>query len=527
MGMSSSSRLNENRATFQQLLADATCQFDRGRPRSASALMQSAARFAWYNHPGFFRSDALEVLAARLSVELPSTDAIGDLRGHVVHVISQAYLAGGHTRLVWRWIENDPSRTHSVVLIGQQAVPVPQQLEVAVARSGGRVVDIGRDDSNLLLRASKLRRIAESEPAVMILHIHPYDIVPSIALPCTPASVIFATQADPVSSVALEDADLFADIRVAGQRLSIQRRSVVPAQSRLLPIPLAAPPAGDVVAARERLGLSATDVVVVSIATAYKYGAERGQHFVDVHLDFVLANPEVRLHVVGPDDEGRWSEANTATGGRFRAVGRVPDVADYYAAADIYVDSLPFASLTSLLDAAARGVSTVALAELAPGSVLTSDDVALVAPIVQFADRTEYLGELDRLVRDKHRREERGRALARNIANEHVSPGWNAHLSTVMAGAGHEATPTPVVLDPGQTEPETRSTLDTALVDFQVVSGLAEPMWQARLRDAPYLPFVDRWKLLRSLPGGRRLRASHYLLSDRTRSSLKRLFSRR
>jgi hypothetical protein len=520
MGISSApAGLAANHAEFEALVARAAFESDRGRDRTAAAVLQSAARFAWYNHPGEFRSPKLEDLAARLADRLPDEDPIGGFEGHVVHVVSQAYLTGGHTRLVWRWIENEPARPHSVILVGQQAVPVPEPLATAVTQAGGRILDIGRANSSLLTRARTLRRIARGGPLVVILHIHPYDVVPSLALQGVDVRVVFVNHADHVFSVGMDVADLVADIRPAGQRLSMSARSISPARSTLLPIPLGAPPRGRADEARARLGLSPDDVVLVSIATGYKYGAERGRHFVDVHLDFVLAHPDVHLVVVGPEDEGRWREARESTRGRFRAVGRVPDVNDYYAASDIYVDSLPFASLTSLLDAAARGIPAVAFADLVPDSVLTSDDVSLSDPAVHFADRASYLAQLERLVRDRALRVEVGSALAANVARDHLPPGWNERLAAVLAadsGAAH-----PVVDQSGGPTSDGRPALDEALVDFQIVSGLAEPGWLARLRDAPYLPLRDRWRLLRSLPRGRRLRSGGYLLPDAFRSALK------
>lgn len=520
MGISSApAGLAANHAEFEALVARAASESDRGRDRTAAAVLQSAARFAWYNHPGEFRSRRLEALAARLADRLPDEDPISGFEGHVVHVVSQAYLTGGHTRLVWRWIENEPTRPHSVILVGQQGVPVPEPLATAVTRSGGRILDVGRANSSLLSRARSLRRIARGGPLAVVLHIHPYDVVPSIALRGVDVRVVFVNHADHVFSVGMEVADLVADIRPAGQRLSISARSVSPERSALLPIPLGAPPRGRADEARARLGLSPEDVVLVSIATGYKYGAERGRHFVDVHLDFVLAHPELHLVVVGPEDGGRWREAREATRGRFRAVGRAPDVNDYYAAADVYVDSLPFASLTSLLDAAARGIPAVAFADLVPGSVLTSDDVSLSDPVVHFADRAAYLAHLERLVRERTYREDVGSALAANIARDHLPPGWNERLAAVLTA--DRAPASPPVDQAGARPSDDRPALDEALVDFQVVSGLAEPVWLARLRDAPYLPLRDRWRLVRSLPRGRRLRSCGYLLPDAFRSALK------
>ena len=363
-------RINENRVTFDAMIDDASLTVAQSRFRSAAAILQTAARFAWYNHPGVFQSPRLEALAAQIGQHLPRPKSTTtELNGHVVHVISQAYSVGGHTRLVWRWIENDHTRVSTVVLTGQQGVPVPQPLHDAVAASGGKIISLGERSSNLLVRAAELRQIAQNGADTVVLHVHPYDVLPSIALNDVAAKVVFLNHADHVFSVGVGTADVVADIRPAGQRLSLARRNVPPHRSAILPIPLSAPLRGDKGLARATRNLT-DSCVIISIASGYKYGATPGNHFIDIHRDFVLAHPEVTLIVVGPESKDRWQEVSEETGGRFRAVGMVQGIDAYYDSADIYVDSIPFASLTSLLDAATRGVSVLASCSPTPAARL-------------------------------------------------------------------------------------------------------------------------------------------------------------
>jgi len=513
-------RIAENLVTFDGLIVDAARAIDDSRFRSAAVTLQSAARFAWYNHPGIFRSLRLEELAAQIGEKLVArTRADLGLTGHVVHVLSQAYSAGGHTRLVWRWIENDDKRVNSVVIIGQQGVPVPHQLHEAVAASGGKIISLGEISSNLLDRAAELRRIANSGVDTVVLHVHPYDVVPSIGLIDVSAKVVFLNHADHVFWIGGTVADVVADIRPAGQRLSLAYRNVAEADSVIVPIPLSRPPRSDREGARDHLDLSPDAIVIVSIASGYKYGASAGSHFIDIHREFVLSHPDVSLLVVGPEPTDRWLEISEETGGRFRAVGMVRDINAYYDAADVYVDSTPFASLTSLLDAAIRAIPVLALNETVADSVLTSNDLSLSNKGVHFSDREKYLSALEQLVDHPDKRRKDAAAVHDAVVSDHVSPGWNRMLEqlvdhlTVKSVSGADTRSKDFDHDVDE--------LNYALVGFQDASGLSEPLWACRLRDAPYMSARERMSLLMAVPVAHRLTSLKFMMPDVVRSKLK------
>lgn len=516
------SRTADNRIVFDSLIESACRAISESRFRRASADLQSAARFAWYNHPGLFRSSRLEFLAAQISEHLPRSKAPGPmLTGHVVHVLSQAYPTGGHTRLVWRWIENDNTHTNSVVLTGQQGIPVPHQLRDAVAASGGRIVSLGESTSNLLVRAAALRSIADSGAALIVLHVHPYDLVPSIGLRGVRARVIFLNHADHVFWIGGAIADVVADIRPAGQRLTMAQRNIPRSRTIIIPIPLSPPTQSGKQQAREQLGIPQDVVLLISIASGYKYSSAPGQHFIDIHQDFVLAHPEVRLIVIGPAPQGRWREVCERTSGRFRAIGIVEALDAYYDAADIYLDALPFASLTSLLDAAVRGVPVLALNETVADSVLTSNDLSLLDQGVYYAHRREYVAALETLAGQPELRRLQGALIRSAVERDHLPPGWNQYLDGLFKKVA--------TLPEGDSDlPERRDIsraegdrLDLALVDFQTASRLGEPLWACRLRDAPCMPIWDRLEVLMSVPARQRCGSLKYMLPDGLRSKMK------
>lgn len=516
--------LRANRAEFDRLMDLAEAEVDRHRPDAAAARLQSAARFAWFNHPGVFRDERWERLASRIAVPAGSAAASGfpSTTDHVIHVVTQAYELGGHTRLIARWIENDAARIHSLVLTGQQGLPVPPGLLAAVANSGGHVMDLGHT-SSLVSRARMLGALASGDARAFVLHTHPYDVVPSLGLRGSTTKVVFLNHADHVFSAGIEVADVVADIRPAGQRLSRAARGVSARASVLVPLPLAAAPVVDRASARAALGIAADSVVLLSIASEYKFGAAGEEHFAAVHADLIARTPNAELLVVGPSPAGVWAELSDRTGGRARALGPRSDIAEIYAAADVYLDSMPFSSLTSLLDAALRGVPVVALTRRRTHTVLSADDLSFQGMSTEFREREDYLAHLERLLGDPEFRRTSGIATREVVERHHIVPHWLEHVDALMARLEGDDAETQTV---DVRDDVDREWLDAELVSFQIASRLSEPSWLAQLRDAPYAPVGMRLRAFAAVPRGHRLGSLTFLLPDAMRSRVKRLVRR-
>jgi hypothetical protein len=198
--------VEHNYQQFRQLVGDVETHLQRGRADAAAVCAQMVANFAMSRHAGLFASPALEDLLLTIGrkhlASAPKytrrTVAVTEPR-HVLHVLTRAAGVGGDTRLVARWVRHDPERTHSVVLTRQGAGAVPALLSEAVADSGGTLHILNERRGSFLAWASALREIA-FEADLVVLHIHPYDIIPSLAFadPANRAPVIYVNHADHV-----------------------------------------------------------------------------------------------------------------------------------------------------------------------------------------------------------------------------------------------------------------------------------------------------------------------------------------
>ena len=342
--------------------------FAAGRHEDAAAAAEIAGRIGWMNHPGVFASERVEkVLAAIAEARfawgppaLPMPEAGRPER--VLHVLTEGYDTGGHTRLAWRWMLEDAERRHSAVLT-RQRTPMPEPLAAAVRERGGQLHALP-PTAPLLDRAAALRAHAQTFD-LLVVHGHPDDPVPTLALAAgIRPPVVVENHADHTFWLGRGLADALVSPRSVGHLLASARRGIPAGRSAVLEVPLTGvePGAVDRAAARRELGLPEGVPVLLTVASHYKYEPVGDLHLLDAIERALHAVPDAILLAVGPHDVGRWAHAREATGGRVRALGRKADLAPYYAAADAYLESYPFSSLTAVSEAAAHGTPVLALA---------------------------------------------------------------------------------------------------------------------------------------------------------------------
>jgi hypothetical protein len=433
---------NQYFTEFCNLVERAEQLFAEGKHSAAAAYCQIAAHYASQNHGGVFVSPRLERLVVDIASQAlepgyKSGQEVYDSSKRVLHVLTQAFEVGGHTRMVSRWIANDRERTHSVVLTRQGELRVPEMLEDAVSTVGGILYRLDNRMGGLLSRARGLRELAGKVDRV-VLHTHPYDVVPAIALADhSLPPVILVNHADHLFWLGSMVADVIAHIRTSGMALSVARRGIQKARCKVLPIPLTGPSRSrSREVAKQALGLRDSDVVLLSVASHYKYLAVNGMAFTDVILPLLERNKNVVLLVVGPESGDKWAATSAKVGGRFRVCGRQQNPSPFFEAADVYLDTFPFASLTSLLEAGSYGLPIVSYCpHAAQAEVFCSDDIAIDGELFQATDLQSYYARLSSLIEHPEHRLELGQAIQEAILRVHAGKGWLDALESVYASA--------------------------------------------------------------------------------------------
>lgn len=451
----------QNFAMFNSLLTEAKNLVQQGQYDAAAVYAQIAANYAQLNHCGFFTSPELENLLFTIGKKNRSANysqrnsLVKTTPPKILHVSTNIGSIGGISRLMGRWIKQDQERSHCVALTSQVAENIPQDLKDAVFKSQGQIYLLNEQIGGIITRAKRLRECA-ADADLVVLHTWEHDVVPTIAFAEREQSppIIYVNNGDHWFWVGASICDILVNLRESGQVLSRQRRGIESQRNLVLPTILE--PISRKLSrleAKQQLGLDPNSILLLSIARSVKYKTVGEVNFAEAHVTLLNQYPNAILIVIGAgDSEEDWSEAIAKTQARIRVLGETKDTAIFYQAADIYVDSFPFVSITSLLEAGSYGVPLVSRYPYDSDNcgVLGSDMPGLADNLIRVGDLEEYTQVLAELVEDETFRLSLGETTRSKIAANHWGENWQQILESVY----HQAVTVPrqTIIPDGVTE---------------------------------------------------------------------------
>ncbi|MBD2501517.1 glycosyltransferase [Anabaena azotica] len=436
----------QNFEVFQNLVARAENLVQRRKYDEAAVYAGIAAWFACAQPCGLFVSSQLEQVlltigqkAIRSSYQTQNLSPSQKPR-KILHVCTSVVSIGGLPKMLCRWIQQDKESHHSVALTNQDFNKIPQILKDSVNESEGKIYILNRLANGIVDRAKKLREIA-TKADLVILHIHNQDVIPIIAFANKEQSppVLFVDHADHLFWLGAGISDVVVNLRESGMRLSQQRRGIEAKRNVLLPT-IVEPTYRKFSRsqAKQQLGIEDNSIVLLSIARAIKYSKTvNGINFADVHLPILQKYKNAYLLVVGANNQEDWATAINQTQGRIKAIAETENTAIYYQAADIYVDSFPFVSITSLLEAGSYGVPLVTRYPYSSeaSEILGADMPGLTGNLIRVGNIEEYTACLTQLIENEEYRLSLGEATKNKIAQTHWPANWQLALENLYAQA--------------------------------------------------------------------------------------------
>lgn len=410
----------------------------RRRSRDAERaieIVEAAANVAWFCHAGIFVLPFAERLLrehAGLADPLAKPDPMTrSADGRTLHVLTEVYPVGGHTRLVKRWIEGLDDEPHAVVLV-RQRMPLDPSWLVPEGRDVP-LIDLERAGGGRRARVARLVALFRAARRV-ILHIHPDDACSVAAAYRSPdAEIHFLNHADHVAWLGAGLPVVFLNLRHRGTRLAETRRGIDVAACGEVPVPIARPLAASRDDARRHLGIGSHEHLILTVASGYKFNPVDGRSLLEP-LGHVLRRRDVRLMAVGVEpDHPLFAPLAARHPGRVLCLGNIPAPTLHRAAADVYLDSYPFCSITSMLESAAMG-TPVAAYQPDPEElgILYSECPWLRASEYAASDAGTFGDLLEALLDDPSRRQDLSAHNVEGMAMHHPDA-WRAAVRKHLA----------------------------------------------------------------------------------------------
>lgn len=357
-----------------------------------------------------------------------------------LHVLDEALAAGGLTLMAIRWILNDNRGwKHNVVLLAQEA-SIPDELFQASNQTGGTVYKF-EPSASFLSRAVWLRSLAQKTASMVILHISVSDVICGIAFGVNDGPpVLIVNHAAHIFWTGTSIADLVINCRGSElERLWTEkfRNSL----SALVPIPLPNLPIRssgvisdkDKQEAKKAIGLPEDSIVILTVGASFKFLLMDGLDFVKTFESILSQVPKAILVVVGAQPHDRWTAASKRTDDRIKVMGGISQskLAQFREAADIYAESFPFGSTTSLLETALYWVPAVFAPSQCPPPYGT-DGIAVDNLTKRPASVEDYKNEIIALCNNPDERRKLGRKIGASVVQHHTGMGWVKHLENAL-----------------------------------------------------------------------------------------------
>ena len=271
-------------------------------------------------------------------------------KNRTLHVATQIYKAGGHTKVIENWIRYQNKSNHDLVLVSQYvdySMNLPE---------GCKIIEINPTDSveSKILFLNDLYSIYSK----VIFHIQPYDVLPLISMGNEDISKFsFYNHTDHVFNVGPSLVPLTYDMSLKGSLFSLNFRGAQ--NSKVVPVPLFS---GTVQESEieEIKNIPENAFIILSIGSEYKFKTNTdSKNLLKFADSFCNENKDCYFVFIGPGThlktQYQLMNENIILLGN-RSYG---EVVSMYERANVYVDSYPIIGGIASLEAAMYRCPTI------------------------------------------------------------------------------------------------------------------------------------------------------------------------
>ena len=276
-------------------------------------------------------------------------------KNSILHVMTEASQSGGHTRIVERWLKSaNRNEKNSVVILGQRSCcKIPEYLKNQASTIGQFYqYDVNQ---SVETRANKLRELAATYETI-VLHHHPEDPIPLMAFGVKEFKrpVVCFNHSGHTFWIGCKAIDFCIDIEQNQNWRTVYKRGLTNTKVLDMPVDKFYPEPTNRKKSKESLGFLDHHKILVSAASSYKYQITENLNFIKMIDEVLSKSDEIIFIGVGISQfDQNWHQLQQKYSKRVILPGMIPfsELENYFAIADLYLDSFPYNSWLSTIDA--------------------------------------------------------------------------------------------------------------------------------------------------------------------------------
>lgn len=323
--------------------------FDEGLFEDCVNYIRKISFYSWLNFHGIYYSCLFEKMLADIGSFLPSFDLrkiklTPHSRRKALHICSEVYTSGGHSKLLYNWILVDKDSDHFVI---STRMSHDAFLNVSNSYLDSEKYNLVTLTSTTSLgKAKELKEFLYNNFDVVILHIHPDDPIPNIVFsdPKIQIPVLFLNHADHTFWLGSSITDIVLQTRSFYVDLDKERRGID--VGFYLPIPIKYPEILEPLCAGE----NKQRVSILSIGNEAKYVPTIEYNFCAAMHKLVLEYENLTVNLIGISEQAEFVQKFCHP--RIKYLGELPheNVEEYRKSCDLYVEGFPTPSFTAMLE---------------------------------------------------------------------------------------------------------------------------------------------------------------------------------
>lgn len=334
--------INSTNFLFRLHVGNILAQHDVLDPDEKCFKVSQTAKFAWKHYPGVLSDPDLENTLLEIASGLPFPDHTKD-QTRILHIATTLYSTGGHTRIILNWVRQDADHKGYLVVTDQVA-PLNDLTRTGLDETC-EVVHFLDMDHSPTEKATEVRNfIAENNIGLVVLHHHPHDVVPLLALGHDNAPPVMTfNHADQAFWLGISITDRVLNFKSSDDERTVNQRGAH--ASQVIDFPLGNSIEVDKDQARNHLNIAPGTKVLLTIAHPDKYKPWNKFSFLTWWTDYLRGNPGLVMFVIGVNREqyirmSGYSEPPE----NMVLTGFVEDPVVYFKACDFFLDPYPIST---------------------------------------------------------------------------------------------------------------------------------------------------------------------------------------